>query len=481
MSETNSSITCSIPDTAPTRRERSQSFSSYDDFISHLKNLPPNPAPPYSDPNSEIAANHTPKQPTRAPNQHTPPSIQQSLSYSSFTNSSSIVRDDSLATIHQLGYCGPASFGLLFFMMLKNGTVSTDKSLYQKPIELLLTCFKYYYQNENMTLSALIKQLSVMHPDTIQCTLAPIFRIILLCTLAAKNTDRDHTLSSEILTFDDSFTQAEDLNHLISKIIDNSSNLKYFTLALKKANKEPISNVFEHRSTYFSIADLFVLSNIFHINLEIVPIITTSRNLRAYDQKKEILAVIDRLNEFSRLNSSKPKVPMNIAYEAFVLCEPEEGTIDINGHFDISTEEAKLAYGSYQQKDLDTLKEMALLSHTDPVTFASKYLALLLPRVRPRRQRLPSPKRENLPRIDETNEEDESDEDISSPILTTSKPSPTPPLTFFQAYKQEMTKTPRSETFQGLPFLVSSDRQNNDETHDPFKELSDAAFAYFKR
>lgn len=475
------SYTSSKSDTSHRRRERSQSFSSYEDFLSLLKNLPPNTAPPYSDPNSEIAANHTPKQPTRVSNQHTPPSTQQSLSYSSFTNSSSIARDDSLATIHQLGYCGPASFGLLFFMMLKNGTVSIDKPLYQKPIELLLTCFKYYYQKKNMTLSALIKQLSVMHPDTIQCALAPVFRIILLCTLAAKNTDRDQTLSSEMLTFDDSFTQAEDLNHLISKIIDNSSHLKNFTLALKEANMLPISNVFEHRSTYFSIADLFVLSNIFHINLEIVPIITTSRNLRAYDQKNEILAAIGRLNGFSQLNTSKPKVPMTIAYEAFVLCSPEEGIIDINGHFDILTEEAKLAYGSYQQKSLDTLKEMALMSHTDPVTFASKYLALLLPRVIPGRQRLPSPKRENLPRIDETHEEDESDEDTSSPILTASKSPPAPRLTFFQAYKQEMTKTPCPEAFQGLLFPVSSDRQNNDETYDPFKELSDAAFASFKR
>ena len=422
MQESQSFNTETIVDELPKRRARSRSFSSYHDLISQFQKLPLESTPPNPTTTVSITPCHPTQQSAQASNllpQHT-----------THIDPRNILRNIPTASIHQLGYCGPASFGLLFFLMLKDGTITTDNPLYQMPIKLLLTCFGHYYEKENVTLSAFIRQLSAMHPDTIQCALAPVFRIILLCTLAAKKTESNTPMSSDLLTFDDTFTSAEHLDSLISQIIANTSHLEASILKMKEVNKVSISPTLEHRSTYFSVADLFILSNIFHIKLDIVPTIIISSDLRTHGPKEAALEMIDRLNELSRSrpNASRPRASMTIAYQGFIFCGLKDDTTNINGYFDIFIKEANPMYASFQQNDLSAVKAMALLSHTEPVNFASKYLPLLLQRQRVRlRGHIPiRPKQPSLFSIREIDAADEFDESTPAPIATKSVDPTTP-------------------------------------------------------
>ena len=107
MQESQPFNTRTIGDDLPKRRARSRSFSSYNDLISQFQKLPLestllNPTTTVS-----ITPCHPTPQSTQASNllpQHT-----------THTNPRNILRNIPTASIHQLGYCGPASFGFLFF------------------------------------------------------------------------------------------------------------------------------------------------------------------------------------------------------------------------------------------------------------------------------------------------------------------------------------------------------------------------------
>ena len=271
--------------------------------------------------------------------------------------------------IHNEGYCGLAAFGFLFYRLLQKGQITpqSHQRLYQKPISLFLNQFSAYYNISKLTLPVLLKNLNTLDINELQCTLAPVFKILLLHTKRILKDGFNHPLL---------FNKTTTPSFCPMKTIISNYRLTKNIATLTKLSNEENSCHPEHRSTQSTPLDLYILSEILQIDLSFDSTLANHDGILPLDQK------IFFQNELSPIKTQSANIKRARMHIQFTPLETKNtsnhnGLKYMTGHFDIQKNELGLAHKNKSSLTSSKIRSMAALSHTKPKIFAQQLMPQL--------------------------------------------------------------------------------------------------------
>lgn len=270
--------------------------------------------------------------------------------------------------IHKTGYSGPASFGLLFFQQLKHGTITptAQQKLYDKPLSFFLKLFQTYYQTPYASLPQIKILLSQLDVDTLQYTLAPLFRLALISLFHAKKTG-----TSQSSSFDDDFIQAPHHNDLLDQLITHTDWNSLMTIFNLSNTLHQFDDLL-HRNYPFTPMDMLILSRLFHFQLELIPKLSIA--LPAHDQRRALIRITDRtlaVNRHSHRRSQRHCICLHIFYFFSAFKNDKNKTV-ITEQFDTTKSDCF----SLLQRPKRSIGSLSAMTHSNPLEFSSQYLIM---------------------------------------------------------------------------------------------------------
>lgn len=241
---------------------------------------------------------------------------------------------------HDLGYCGPAALGLIFYQLLHDHTITPTafNGYYATPIHTVQRIISQLYPSLPHTLDTLIPALASYDAHQIQWIFAPVFRVLLLCILhGANKQNSDAFFCDEENTY---FTHPPWGQNQASYISDQL--ITAMIEHLKRCNQSSVCfheydfDITAHHCSPLQQDDLLVLSRFLNLKLDIqlaCDCTEEMQNIREYLTSQNEKRMLDQCTYFGQ--NVDTFVTVRIFY--YSLITSEQG---ISGHYDLIKDES---------------------------------------------------------------------------------------------------------------------------------------------
>ena len=241
---------------------------------------------------------------------------------------------------HDLGYCGPASLGLIFHQLLHEQiiTPTSHNHAYAAPLDTVLRIFQQLYPTLPTSLDALTYALSHFDAHQIQWVYSPVFRVLLLCILrraAVTNSDAffcdaQHTYFKEPPWHNNHATYIDDST--ITQAIEHLKQRNLSAICRDSADLDVVA----HFTSPLQQDDLFVISRFLNLKLDIqlsCDCTDDMQSIKAYLVSQYETRMLEQCQYFGNILDTF--VTVRVFYSCLIT--PEQG---ISGHYDLIRDEA---------------------------------------------------------------------------------------------------------------------------------------------